>query len=49
MFYAGVKGPPEEGVLIHGLFMDGCAWDKTKKTLVESAPKDPYAGKNVFH
>jgi len=31
--------PPDSGIYIHGLFMEGCAWDKDKKMLCESRPK----------
>jgi hypothetical protein len=29
-----------EGVLIHGLFLEGANWNKTDKRLEESLPKD---------
>ena len=34
-----VRTPPKEGVYIHGLYLDGCAWSKPHNTLVESEPK----------
>lgn len=36
---AQVKSKPAEGVYIHGLFLDGCAWSKGDGSLVESEPK----------
>jgi dynein heavy chain, axonemal len=34
-----VRSPPQEGVYIHGLFIDGAAWSKSEGCLVESMPK----------
>jgi len=31
--------PPEDGVFTHGLFIEGCKWDYSMHTLVESDPK----------
>ncbi|MCO5581018.1 hypothetical protein L7F22_034894 [Adiantum nelumboides] len=33
------KIPPDEGVYIRGLFLEGCGWDSTQKCLCESKPK----------
>jgi len=35
----GVKSTPSEGVYIHGLFLEGCAWSRHDGSLVESEPK----------
>ena len=29
----------QEGVFVHGLFLDGAAWNASENTLTESAPK----------
>jgi len=34
-----LKDGPSEGVYIHGLFLDGCAWGKKENRLVDSPPK----------
>merc|ERR1712072_577926 len=34
-----VKESPSEGIYIHGLFMDGCAWSKKENKLIDAPPK----------
>lgn len=34
-----VLAPPTEGVYIHGLYLEGAAWDKRNMRLSESKPK----------
>jgi dynein heavy chain len=31
--------PPDEGIYIQGLFLEGCGWDPGYKQLCESRPK----------
>ena len=44
-----VKAPPEEGIYIHGLYLDGAAWSRQESSLVESAPKQLFAPLPVLH
>jgi len=34
-----LAGPPPEGVYVHGLFLDGCAWSVRENKLVDAQPK----------
>ena len=36
-----IKEPPEEGVNIHGLFLEGAKWDYKKQQVENSDPKIP--------
>ena len=40
MFSVRIKGPPDEGVYIRGVYIEGCSWDHKAKTLIESKPKE---------
>ena len=44
-----VKVAPEEGIYLHGLFLDGCAWSKPENKLVESEPKKLFTSLPVVH
>ena len=35
----GLKDAPGEGVFVHGLFLDGCAWSNRENRLVDAEPK----------
>eukprot|EP01138_Halocafeteria_seosinensis_P015539 gb/GECG01015857.1/.p1 GENE.gb/GECG01015857.1/~~gb/GECG01015857.1/.p1 ORF type:complete len:1604 (+),score=253.95 gb/GECG01015857.1/:1-4812(+) len=38
-----VSQPPQDGVYIHGLYLDGCSWNDEKHILDESAPNILFA------
>ena len=40
---------PDEGVYIHGLYLDGCRWDKQRERLADSEPKVLYAPLPLLH
>jgi len=40
---------PQEGVLVHGLFLEGAGWSKTEKKLEESQPKELYFQFPILH
>ncbi|RHY51106.1 hypothetical protein DYB38_003376 [Aphanomyces astaci] len=44
-----IRQPPKEGVLVHGLFLEGAAWHKANATLVESEPKKLFAPLPVLY
>lgn len=44
-----VGKPPKEGVYVHGLFVDGCAYSRHDKSLVESEPKKLFANLPVLY
>ena len=39
MDYKMYNQRPDEGVYVHGLFLEGCRWDPLEKQLAESLPK----------
>jgi dynein heavy chain len=42
-FAESITEPQEDGVNVHGLFLEGCAWSGSRTTLEDSAPKVPIA------
>ena len=43
-----VRKPPDEGIYVHGLFLDGCRWDKQGNKLADSTPKVMHAALPVL-
>jgi len=44
-----VSAPPNDGVYIHGLFMEGARFDTNANTMAESLPAELFAPMNVMH
>ncbi|EFO65273.1 Dynein heavy chain [Giardia lamblia P15] len=44
-----VNQPPEEGVYIHGLFLDAAAWDKKNNRLIDQPPKVLFVPLPLLH
>lgn len=49
MTHEDVKEKPEDGVYIHGLFLEGCKWDYKAHCLAESDPKKLYLELPLMH
>lgn len=43
------KNKPQEGVLVHGLYIDGASWDVKKSLLIEPQSKILYTAMPVIH
>lgn len=43
-----VKEKPQDGCYIHGLFLEGAKWDKTKRIIGNPKPKELYSCTSVF-
>jgi len=43
------ENPPQEGVHIHGLFLEGAGWNKQAKSLCESEPKELFYQFPILH
>lgn len=41
--------PPNEGVYVYGLILEGAGWDRRMRRLVESRPKVLFESMPVFH
>ena len=44
-----VTGPPDEGVYVFGLFLDGAGWDRRNNRLIEPTPKVLFIQIPVVH
>jgi len=38
-----LTSPPDDGVYIYGIFLEGCRWDYQANLLADSRPKEPLA------
>eukprot|EP00002_Diphylleia_rotans_P028875 TRINITY_DN5840_c0_g1_i3.p1 TRINITY_DN5840_c0_g1~~TRINITY_DN5840_c0_g1_i3.p1 ORF type:complete len:4482 (-),score=987.95 TRINITY_DN5840_c0_g1_i3:157-13602(-) len=38
-----IRAPPEEGVYVYGLYLDGAAWDKKANRLVDLPPRNTFS------
>merc|ERR1712166_559208 len=41
--------PPQEGVYIHGLFLEGAGWNRSERRLEDSNPKELYYQFPILH
>ncbi|XP_078482966.1 dynein axonemal heavy chain 8 [Ciona intestinalis] len=48
-FKEDISTSPTEGVYVHGLFLDGAAWDRRNSRLIESQPKVLFVPLPVVH
>ncbi|XP_006824996.1 dynein axonemal heavy chain 8-like, partial [Saccoglossus kowalevskii] len=44
-----ISSPPQEGVYVYGLYLDGAAWDRRGCKLIESTPKVLFTMLTVVH
>jgi dynein heavy chain len=44
-----VKNPPEEGIYVYGLFVEGASWNRQEEHLQESEPKKLFTSLPVLH
>ena len=49
MFSLQLRDPPQEGMFIHGVYIWGCAWEKTTGELVDAPPKHTCVNLPVIH
>lgn len=45
----GIKDPPNEGVFVYGMHIDGCSWSGKDNRLVDSEPRRLYYPLPVMH
>ncbi|XP_022239106.1 dynein heavy chain 8, axonemal-like [Limulus polyphemus] len=48
-FKEEISSPPQEGVYVHGLFLDGAGWDRKNCKITESLPKMLFTSLPVVH
>ncbi|KAK3577475.1 hypothetical protein CHS0354_032326 [Potamilus streckersoni] len=44
-----LRDPPQEGMFVYGIYMWGCAWEKTTGELQDAPPRSGYATLPVVH
>jgi dynein heavy chain len=44
-----IRSSPDDGLYVHGLFLDGARWDKKMMKLMDSEPKVLFTGLPVVH
>ena len=49
MMKEDVTAPPQEGVFVYGLYLDGAAWDKKNSRLIEATPKVLFVPIPIVH
>ena len=49
MTYDDITEAPNEGVYVHGLYLDGAGWDKKSSRLLEPIPKVLFTTLPVVH
>ena len=46
---AGVTAQPDDGTYVHGVFMKGARWDKSKQVITDSLPKVLHDAMPIIH
>lgn len=44
-----LRDPPQEGMFVYGIYIWGCAWEKTTGELQDAPPRSGYATLPVVH
>lgn len=49
LLFFQLRDPPQEGMFVYGIYMWGCAWEKTTGELQDAPPRSGYATLPVVH